>query len=168
MLNSWPDSVITSSLLGSKHFNKYCLPKWPASLPGGHLVVSKGPDTSQHLQTNSIQDDTKGVSVVSSSTLKKKKKSVNVSYTVMSNSLQPYGLSSARLLCPWDFPGKNTGVGCHFLLQGIFLTQGSNLCLLHSQADSLPLNLLGNPMQHYLNKNLISPVLGQIQFMKST
>ena len=35
-----------------------------------------------------------------------------------------------RLLCPWDFPGKNTGVGCHFLLQGIFLTQGSNLHLL--------------------------------------
>ena len=47
------------------------------------------------------------------------------------------------LLCPWDFPGKNTGVRCHFLLQGIFLTQGSNLGLLHSggspalQADSL-------------------------------
>ena len=37
---------------------------------------------------------------------------------------------AARLLCSWDFPGKNTGVGCHFLLQGIFLTQGSNLCLL--------------------------------------
>ena len=36
-----------------------------------------------------------------------------------------------RLLCPWDFPGKNTGVGCHFLLQRIFLTQGSNPCLLH-------------------------------------
>ena len=35
------------------------------------------------------------------------------------------------LLCPWDFPGKNTGVGCHFLLQGIFLTQGLNLGLLH-------------------------------------
>ena len=35
----------------------------------------------------------------------------------------------ARLLCPWDSPGKNTGVGCHALLQGIFLTQGSNLCL---------------------------------------
>ena len=30
---------------------------------------------------------------------------------------------------PWNFPGKNTGVGCHFLLQGIFLTQGSNLSL---------------------------------------
>ena len=35
-----------------------------------------------------------------------------------------------RLLCPWDFPGKNTGVGCHSLFQGIFPTQGSNLCLL--------------------------------------
>ena len=41
---------------------------------------------------------------------------------------------------PWDFPGKNTGVGCQFLLQGIFLTQRSNLCLLHWQADSLPLS----------------------------
>ena len=37
---------------------------------------------------------------------------------------------AARLLCPWDFPGKNTGVGCHFLLKGIFLTQGSNPRLL--------------------------------------
>ena len=35
-----------------------------------------------------------------------------------------------RLPCPWDFPSKNTGVGCHFLLQGIFPTQGSNLNLL--------------------------------------
>ena len=42
----------------------------------------------------------------------------------------------------WDFPGKNTGVGCHFLLQGIFPTQGLNLILLgllHWQMDSLPL-----------------------------
>ena len=35
----------------------------------------------------------------------------------------------ARILCPWDPPGKNTGVGCHFLLQRIFPSQGSNLCL---------------------------------------
>ena len=40
--------------------------------------------------------------------------------------LQPHGLWPARLLCPWDSPGKNIGVGCHFLLQGIFPTQGSN------------------------------------------
>ena len=43
------------------------------------------------------------------------------------------------------FPGKNTGVGIHFLLQGIFPTQGSNLRLLFWQADSLPLNHLGSP-----------------------
>ena len=41
----------------------------------------------------------------------------------------------ARILCPWNFPGKNTGVGCHFLLQGIFPMQGSNLHLLHWQGD---------------------------------
>ena len=51
-----------------------------------------------------------------------------------------------RLLCLWDFPGKNTGVGCHFLLQGIFLTQRLNLCLLHWQADSLPLSHLRSPI----------------------
>ena len=48
----------------------------------------------------------------------------SVSCSVVSNSLQPHGLQPARLLCPWDSPGKNTGVGCHSLLQGIFLTQG--------------------------------------------
>ena len=37
------------------------------------------------------------------------------------------GLSPVRLLCPWDFPGENTGVGCHFLLQGIFLTQEAKM-----------------------------------------
>jgi len=39
------------------------------------------------------------------------------SCSVMSDSLRPHGLWLARLLSPWDFPGKNTGVGCHFLLQ---------------------------------------------------
>ena len=53
------------------------------------------------------------------------------SCSVMSDSLSPYELSPSRLLCPWDFPGKNTGVGCHFLLQDIFPTQGSKLGLPH-------------------------------------
>ena len=55
------------------------------------------------------------------------------------------GLSPTRLLCPWDSSGKNTGVGCHFLPQRIFPTQGSNpslLNLLHWQLDSLPLRHL--------------------------
>ena len=44
--------------------------------------------------------------------------------------LHAHGLQPTKHFCPWDFPGKNTGVGCHFLLQGIFLTQGLNLNLL--------------------------------------
>ena len=53
------------------------------------------------------------------------------SCSVESDSLQPHGLKPARLLSPWDSPGRNTGMGCHFLLQGIFLIQGSKLSLLH-------------------------------------
>ena len=63
---------------------------------------------------------------------------------VMSDSVSP---RATRLICPWDSPGKNTGVGCHFLLQ-IFLTQGLNphlFHLLHWQADSLPLGHLRSP-----------------------
>ena len=51
--------------------------------------------------------------------------------------------------CPWDFPGRSTGVGCHVLLQGIFPTQGLNLHLLPWQADRLALNHLGNPVSSY-------------------
>ena len=53
------------------------------------------------------------------------------SRSVVSDSLRPHGLQPIRLLPPWGFPGKNTAVGCHFLLQGIFLTQGSKLHLLN-------------------------------------
>ena len=58
-------------------------------------------------------------------------------------TLQPSGLSPTRLLCPRDFSGKNAEVGYHLLLQGIFLTQESNLYLLHWQVESLPLSHLG-------------------------
>ena len=51
-----------------------------------------------------------------------------LSCSAVSDFLQPPGL---QLLCPWNFPGKNTRVGCHFLLQGILPTQGSNPCLFH-------------------------------------
>ena len=50
--------------------------------------------------------------------------------------------------CWWDFPGKNTGLSCHFLLQEIFLTQGSNPHLLHWQVDSLPPSHLESPYNH--------------------
>ena len=53
-------------------------------------------------------------------------------------TLQPYGLQPARVLCPCDSPGKNTGVGCRVLLQGIFPTQGL-------QVKALPLSHQGSP-----------------------
>ena len=56
---------------------------------------------------------------------------VKWSHSVVSSSLRPHGQYPTRLRHPWDFPGKNTGVGCRFLLQGIFPTQGSNPGLLH-------------------------------------
>ena len=64
--------------------------------------------------------------------------------SVLFDSWQPHRLWPVRLLCLWDSPGKNTAVGCHFLLQGIFLTQGLNLQVLHWQIDSLPLSHLGS------------------------
>ena len=60
------------------------------------------------------------------------------SHSVVSNFLRPHGLYPARLLCPWNSPGKNTGVGCHFLLQGIFPTQGLNLGPPALRGESLP------------------------------
>ena len=57
-----------------------------------------------------------------------------LSSPVVSGSLWPSGLWATRLLCPWGFPDKNTGAGCHFLLQGIFLTQRFELASLMSPA----------------------------------
>ena len=63
----------------------------------------------------------------------------------------PMDYKTCQAPCPWDFPGKNTGTGCYFLLQGIFLTQGSNSHLLHCrwfpamQTDASPLSHQENP-----------------------
>ena len=62
----------------------------------------------------------------------------------------PMDCSLPGFVCSWDSPGKKTGVGCHFLFQGIFRTQGLNLCLLrllHWQVGSLPLAPPGKPVQ---------------------
>ena len=62
------------------------------------------------------------------------------SCSVASNSLGPHGLYN-----PWNSPGQHTGVGCHFLLQGIFPTQGSNPGLPHCTRILYQLNHLGSP-----------------------
>ena len=69
----------------------------------------------------------------------------------MSDSVRPHRRQSTRLPCPWDSPGKNIGVGCHLLPQGIFPTQGWNpclLCLLHRRRILYPLSYLGSPHTH--------------------
>ena len=72
--------------------------------------------------------------------------------SVVSDSLLPYELQPARLLCLWDFPGKNTGVGCHFLLQGISPKQGLNLCLLHCRWNLYHLSHWRSPLQDNNNQ----------------
>ena len=62
------------------------------------------------------------------------------SHSVTSHALQPHGLFS-----PWNSPGWNTGVGCHALLQGIFLTQESNQGLLHCRRILHQLSYQGSP-----------------------
>ena len=72
---------------------------------------------------------------------------VCVSHSVVSDSCDPMDWSLPGSSVHGDSPGKNTGVGCHFLLQGLFLTQGSNARLLQWQADSLLAEPTGKPLE---------------------
>ena len=83
------------------------------------------------------------------------------SHSVVSESLWPHRLQPTRLLHPWDFPGKSTWVGCHFLLQGIFPTQGSNPGLPHCRQMFLPTEP-GSICKWYDYKGLISKIYKQI------
>ena len=65
-------------------------------------MESQGSDTTEQLGTDIVEPPISVLCLVT---------------PVMSDSLQPHGLYPTRLLCPWDFPGKNTEVGCHFLVQ---------------------------------------------------
>ena len=71
----------------------------------------------------------------------------------MSDSLQPHGIVAYQASLPMELSRQHMGMGRHFLLQGIFPTQGSNPCplsLLHWQVDSLPLHHLGSPLSSLL------------------
>ena len=69
--------------------------------------------------------------------------SEDISHSVAPNSLRPHGLWPTSLLCPWDSPGRDTGVGCHSLLQGIFLTRGSTQGHLHCRQSLYSLSPQG-------------------------
>ena len=68
------------------------------------------------------------------------------SHSVMSNSFVNPWTVVHRLLCPWDFPGKNARLGCHCLLQGNLLEPGIKPMSPALQADSLPLSHLESPL----------------------
>ena len=106
--------------------NLTCLPR--NLFAGQEVTVRTVHETTDWLQIG------KGVRqgcILSSCLLTYMQSSSSVIHSVISNSLQPYGLWPTRLLCPWDSPGKNTGEDCHFLLQRIFMTQGLNQVLQH-------------------------------------
>ena len=66
-------------------------------------------------------------------------------------------VACTKLLHPWDFQGKSTGVGCHFLFQGIFLIQGSNPGLLHCRQMLYPLSHQGSPqVRHKYSKYFVT------------
>ena len=107
------------------------------------------------------------------------RESESVTCSVMSDSLRPHGLQPARLLCPWNFPGKNTevgshsilqparllrpwnspgkntGVGSHSLLQGIFPSQESNLGFLYCRQILYHLSHWGSPKQNIFPPNIL-------------
>ena len=66
--------------------------------------------------------------------------------------LQPYGMQPARRFCPWDFPSKNTRLGCHFLLQGIFLTQELNPGFQHCRQILYQLSYVGSSSVQFTSK----------------
>ena len=83
------------------------------------------------------------------------------SHSVMSNSLWPHRLQTTRLLHPQDFTGKSTGMGCHFLLQRIFLTQGMKLGLSHCRQTLYHLNHQGS--QGDLKHNKLKKIIMKMQ-----
>ena len=75
-------------------------------------------------------------------------------------TLRPYGLQPSRLFCLWDTdsPSKNTGVDCHYLLQGIFQMQGLNpclRCLLHWRQVLCPQRHLGSPLVGHRSQKIL-------------
>ena len=78
------------------------------------------------------------------------------SLQVMSDSVRPYGLQPTRLLCPWDSPGKNTGLGCHFLLQCMKVESESEVSQSRlTRSDPMDCSLPGPPSMGFSRQELL-------------
>ena len=85
----------------------------------------------------------------------------------MSDSLRPQGLYPTRLFRPWAFPGKSAGMDCHFLLQGIFPTQGLNLGLPQCRQTLHRLSHQGSPFNYQPGREVIpAPILRKLYSVK--
>ena len=98
-----------------------------------------------HCDPHGLQDSQASLSITNSRDLLQKCVVKVVSFSVVPDSWRPHGLQPTRLLGPWDFPGKGTGVGYHFLLQGIVPSQGLNPSLLHRRQIIYRLSSEGSP-----------------------
>jgi len=106
-------------------------PSWPKHLQRPHLLIPSC--LGIRISMYEFQKDTF-------------RPSDQICHSVMSDSLRPHESQHARPPCPWDSPGKNTGVGCHALLQGIFATQGYNPGLPHCRRILYHLSHQGSPL----------------------
>ena len=77
--------------------------------------------------------------------------------------VRPQRRQPTRLCCPWDSPGKNTGVVCHFLLQGIFPTQGSNPCFPHCRWILYILSHQGSPVDSENSANSLTCLVAEMK-----
>ena len=93
----------------------------------------------------------------------RKKEERKWSRSVMPDSVTPWTVACTKLLHPWDFLGKSTGVGCPFLLQGIFPTQGSNPGLPHSRKTLYHLSHQGSPINYWIILQTYNPRKKSIQ-----
>ena len=127
-----PPAILRTRSAGSCHLRVSGSPLVIVQLCQTQSLLSKHPDFLQlqlQLLTNNLCNFV-GFALISVCVC------VCVCSVMSDSSCTPWTVA-CQILCPWDSPGKNTGVGCHALLQGIFLTQESNPSLLHWQAGSL-------------------------------
>ena len=134
-IKTWKSSFISSFLLSIPNIYQQDLEILSPSFtpyPHSHHLRS----VWHHILFILLEPPLKNVIVLVSGV----QQSESLTCVCVSNSSQPHGLRPGRLLWPWYFPSKNTGVGCHFLLLGIFPTHASNphiLRPLHWQAESV-------------------------------